>query len=411
MKIFISYKTGDDGLSRNANFLRRELEKDHDVWMDTKAMQAGYNWNDQIYKEIPRSDVLILVLAPETKESQWVQREVDIARAMEVKILPVVFSREFDLQETLDHFDLPRAHALFFIKGDDDEIKKILDGVGKLKGITHTRQQALFDDILNLIDENSKKLPLSNDQKYKIYQVPEWDGKLYLATGDIAEMRKVDVLVNPENSFMQMARIFETQSVSAKVRMKGSVMRSGTVRADTIQQQLLEQIKYHRDYDLPVGPGYVVPTTAGQSNSQLMKQGIRYLFHLVTVNVNMGLDDDRLVAIGDKQIKVAIKNVFEQVKAINEARGVFFAEGRPEHEEQLQAQDDYQPIRSIAYPLFGTGRGGREDVEKVVQHMLAGVKEQLRRSQTTLEEIYINAYAESDLEVVETLMDEMFEVQ
>ena len=71
MKIFISYKTGDDGLSRNANFLRRELEQHYDVWMDTKAMQAGYNWNDQIYKEIPRSDVLILVLAPETKESQW----------------------------------------------------------------------------------------------------------------------------------------------------------------------------------------------------------------------------------------------------------------------------------------------------------------------------------------------------
>jgi O-acetyl-ADP-ribose deacetylase (regulator of RNase III) len=409
MKIFISYKTGDDGLSRNANFLRRELQKDHDVWMDTKAMQAGYNWNDQIYREIPRSDVLILVLAPETKESQWVQREVDIARAMEVAILPVVFSRNLNLQETLDHFDLPRAHALFFINGEDDEIKKILESVSKLKGIAHTRQQALFGDILNLIDENSKKQPLSNRQSYKTYQVPEWDGKLHLATGDITEMRNVDVLVNPENSFMQMARIFETQSVSAKVRMKGAVVRAGTVREDTIQQQLLEQIKYHEDYDLPVTSGFVVPTTAGRSNSQLMDQGIRYLFHLVTVSVHVGADQ-QLVPIGDAQIKVAIRNVVKQIKAINDAQGVFFAEGRPEYEEQLQAQDDYQPIRSIAYPLFGTGRGGREDVEKVVQHMLEGVKEQLRRSQTTLEEIYINAYAESDLEIVETIMDEMFDV-
>ena len=57
MKVFISYKTGeDDGLSFSANTIRRFL-KDHkngyEVWMDTTSLKAGEEWDRQIHDRDP----------------------------------------------------------------------------------------------------------------------------------------------------------------------------------------------------------------------------------------------------------------------------------------------------------------------------------------------------------------------
>src|ERR1041385_8616084 len=93
-RVFISYKTGeDDGLSFCAHTIRQFLanhENRYDIWMDTTSLKAGEEWNLQLYDQIPRSDVLLLLIAEATAQSNWVAREVDFAKGARVTVLPVL---------------------------------------------------------------------------------------------------------------------------------------------------------------------------------------------------------------------------------------------------------------------------------------------------------------------------------
>ena len=127
--IFISYKTGeDDGLTFCANTIRQFLEQHangYQVWMDTQSLKAGEEWNRQIYEQIPRSDVLLLLVAEATAKSNWVAREVDFAKGARVTILPVLIRGGYDVKQVMERFDLTT-----------------LDGTGP--GLKATRQKTII---------------------------------------------------------------------------------------------------------------------------------------------------------------------------------------------------------------------------------------------------------------------------
>ena len=87
-RVFVSYSR------RNRTFaerLARDLsDAGLDVWVDFRQIHAGEMWEQEIYRGIERSDMVIVCLSPDAVRSEWVQREANTARELDKIILPVM---------------------------------------------------------------------------------------------------------------------------------------------------------------------------------------------------------------------------------------------------------------------------------------------------------------------------------
>jgi hypothetical protein len=416
-QIFISYKTGiDNSLTFQANTIRDFLRAEgYEVWMDTSNLIAGEEWPTQIYEAIGKSDLVLLLVAKETGKSDWVRREIDVARGGRVFILPVLIQDTHkDVKPVLEMFDLSKVQVLTFKENSQNERKNLLKAIDDNKHKTRERQE---EWLLSLKKENQPsailKQPHSPTNKsftsYS-YRGQGMECRIHLAAGDMTRMRGIDVLVNTENNYMQMARVFETYSLSCNLRLLGSLLnKSGYIVEDTVQLELYDQIR--EEYPIPISMGVVVPTHAGHPESKLAKTGARYIFHTATVTV-APTTGQSFKPLENAEIATAIYNCLNEVKTINAARGVISPPGSPRLDRELRNVGDYKPIESIIFPLFATGRGGRErEVAEVARQMVKTMTNYLSDSDNadgfTLKDIHLCAYSQLDVSTVKTVMDEL----
>jgi O-acetyl-ADP-ribose deacetylase (regulator of RNase III) len=418
-RIFISYKTGaDNSLTATANNIRRLLEDaGYFAWMDTTQMVAGEDWNEQIYNAIAKSDLVLLLLAPATGDSEWVRREVDTARGAQVYVLPVRIQGSYDdLRPVLEKFDLPRRQYLDYSQATDEQANKLLASIEENCYKTHERQMAWLAALRDEEKINLFKEAFTPTSKTHAVYTPDSrhvDCKIYLAAGDMTLMRGIDVLVNSENNFMQMARVFETASLSSKLRLYGSYLtRSGYMHHDTVQQELFDQIS-SGEYPLPINLGYVVPTSAGHPQSSLVKRGARYIFHVSSVRVSHTSRQNVIVPLDNDGIVSAVQNCLYKVLEVDEAQGVISPPGTERHTKESAAVDSYRPIESIILPLLATG-GGRlaYQVQGVAETMLAALADFLTNNedaaQLKLKAVHLCAYSLLDVEAVKRAITAVF---
>ena len=83
--------------------------------------------------------------------------------------------------------------------------------------------------------------------------------KLHVAAGDVGRVRDIDVLVSSENDYMQMARFFESRTVSSTLRLRGAQLGGGHFD-DTIQTEI---DLYLKQRFRPLQAGDCVVTSAG----------------------------------------------------------------------------------------------------------------------------------------------------
>jgi WD40 repeat protein/energy-coupling factor transporter ATP-binding protein EcfA2 len=93
-RVFISYSR------RNRTFterLARDLsDAGLDVWVDFRQIHAGEMWEEEIYRGLERASIVILCLSPDAVTSDWVQREISLAREQKKFILPVMAVNALD---------------------------------------------------------------------------------------------------------------------------------------------------------------------------------------------------------------------------------------------------------------------------------------------------------------------------
>lgn len=412
-KVFISYKTGaTTGHTALASSLEKLLEAHgYDVWRDKTDMVGGLDWNKQIYDQVRGRDVVVLVLTPETAASDWVRREVDVAKGALTSIVPVwVMGEGGFLDEALNKFDIPRAQCVDWREANDAQTEKLMVAVREaIKRTKNERQQWQ--------SQLSGKVALAAKAKSKEYMVKGVPGssavRVYLAAGDITAMTGIDVIVNSENTQMQMGRYIDAPSLSAQLRLKGSYLNgSGQIIEDSVQSELYQQLTRADDYyTFPVSLAYVVPTHAGHKRSHLVKNKIRYIFHAATIDARpQGFGKQTMTSETDLQKTVC--NCLDMVERVNEARGVISEENTPRYAGEVAAQDSYQPITSIIFPVFGTGHGGRNDYEAVVRAMARAIAEYVAENHSkpgfTLTEIYIGAFSNTDYTTAQNEMDSIF---
>lgn len=106
-KIFLSYAR------KNRKFARRltaDLEKAgvKNVWRDEKSIEGGADWEEAIKKGIRDCRDFLLVLSPQSVDSEWVRDEIHYARKQGKRIIPLLLRKcdETPLAlERIEHID------------------------------------------------------------------------------------------------------------------------------------------------------------------------------------------------------------------------------------------------------------------------------------------------------------------
>ncbi|GAA1021066.1 hypothetical protein Aple_058130 [Acrocarpospora pleiomorpha] len=140
----------------------------------------------------------------------------------------------------------------------------------------------------------------------------------------------VDILVSPENVYLEMSKPFMA-SVSAAVRRTGARRGpTGEVVDDVIQRELREWLAAHGRTGLPVAVGTIAPTGPGS----LSMNGVRRVYHAAVAAPRTG---SNVYDVPPPAVALAVHQVFQLAESERDT----FA----------------PPLRSMCFPLIGTGRG------------------------------------------------------
>jgi hypothetical protein len=122
-KIFISYSRKDIDFARK---LAGDLESaGYDVWWDISDLKGGDDWVRTIPDAIASSQYVIVVLTPNSIESEWVRKEYTQALSLRKKIIPIMFT------PCSVPFSLNTINFVNFTTGEyADNFKKLLSPLG-----------------------------------------------------------------------------------------------------------------------------------------------------------------------------------------------------------------------------------------------------------------------------------------
>jgi len=87
--VFMSYSRRDDTVMRRiVAFLREQGIK---VWVDNEKLIPGTPvWEKEIEKAVQGASAVVVVLSPDSKDSEWVRREISLADQYEKRVFPLL---------------------------------------------------------------------------------------------------------------------------------------------------------------------------------------------------------------------------------------------------------------------------------------------------------------------------------
>ena len=400
IKVFISYKKREDN-SSVAPRLAQRLEAFYDVFIDVSRLEVGRKWAEGIYANIHESDVLIVVIEKGAATSDWVQREVDVARGAHVSILPVRIGAEAETDDVVTKLALfDMQHFIGFDVDDDDNFSRLLRDIDRLALLTRENQKAWQGRVA----KRRRLQPAPNNPSAAAFTLPDADWlRIHLATGDMTQL-SVDVMVNSENNYMQMARFFDSSALSAALRLGGAHVTRGRIREDTLQNQLEHQLSAIPDYaGRPIVMGQVVPTYAGHPQSRLVQQGVRYVFHAATGRMqSFTMGRAHTWIDSDSGIRETVFNTLDMIAEVHEVDGRIIDAIDPPFPNDL-----FSAVESIALPVFGTGTGNLSFMD-VVRPMLYALRDYDWRDQPWLRDVYLCIYPAVYVEKVKEEMQSLF---
>lgn len=89
--IFISYSHKDKAYAHKLQ--QHLLKKGFESWIDDR-IDFGARWPHEIEKRVRNCDAFILIMSPNSNESEWVQNELMLARKLKKRIFPLLLDGE-----------------------------------------------------------------------------------------------------------------------------------------------------------------------------------------------------------------------------------------------------------------------------------------------------------------------------
>jgi hypothetical protein len=154
------------------------------------------------------------------------------------------------------------------LTGSQAEYDDLLTAIAQRRLETAERQIAWLH-ALREGDETPRRPVKPADPSLAVHTMPGEKTTIHLAGGDMTEFRDIDVFVNSENDYMQMARAFERKSISSSLRYLGACFdKANRLLEDTVQDELTKKVESELG-PRPLGHYAVVVTSAGHADSDL----------------------------------------------------------------------------------------------------------------------------------------------
>lgn len=120
--IFISYS------SKNRDFalkLADDLIRLSKIWIDREGIHAGLEWEQAIEKAIRECEAFLVIVSPESNNSDWVARETILAEKLDKYRVPVLLNGELP-------FRLLNLHYVDFQGNYEGGFKDLLEAINDL---------------------------------------------------------------------------------------------------------------------------------------------------------------------------------------------------------------------------------------------------------------------------------------
>ena len=205
------------------------------------------------------------------------------------------------------------------------------------------------------------------------YPIRNSDRRLALITGDLRNVRGIEVWVNSENTNMQMARFFDF-AISSMIRFEGArKSRTGHVAEDLIQNELAEIMCGERS----VPEAAVIATGPGELQS---KYGVQAIFHAASVRGTIGEGYEPV-----RDIQRCITNALALM-------------------DDPTANVAGRGLSSILFPLMGIGFA-RGDFRPLLHRQVEAALEYLAgHPDSAIETIYFLAWSEQELALCQSVL-------
>jgi len=204
---------------------------------------------------------------------------------------------------------------------------------------------------------------LTKTEIFSFSLVKDASKQIAFVTGDREDILTGDVWVVSENTNMQMDS-FYGKSTSATVRYLGAKKdETGSIVEDTIADELRRKM----GSTLTVNPASVIPTSPGE----LERNGVRWIFHVAAV-AGEPREGYRPVSRIDQCVKNALRRTSDK-------------------------EFEKDNLRSILFPVFGTGPGGG-DFQAHAEICVKAAVEFLEGTKSSIETVYFYVWSDVDLE-------------
>ncbi|KUN06190.1 hypothetical protein AQI95_14950 [Streptomyces yokosukanensis] len=187
------------------------------------------------------------------------------------------------------------------------------------------------DQIVELADGGAAQAWSGSSHRHVDVRAAGRGVRLTLHVHPVDLLRDVDVVVSPSNTYFGLPEPYKS-SVSASLRRAGAVRGvTGDVLDDPVHDGLRKWASRQGTYGRPVVPGTVAPTESGA----LVSQGIRRIYHAAVAVPRAGTNDYDV-------LPADVTRAASRVLAV------------------LADEHDHftPPLRSVCFPLLGSGRGG-----------------------------------------------------
>jgi O-acetyl-ADP-ribose deacetylase (regulator of RNase III) len=331
--------------------------------------------SEQMFREILQDELCIAIL---TERNPNVLYEIAVAQCASRPLILLLHKAEklpFDVQD------------LRCIPYDFDPLTP--QDQMYVKQIVATAKEAMGDnwDPWNPLEQFLSQLPPALQRKIETarpaplkpgiaatYQLPSDPQRhIVIRTGGVQDVEGIDVLVNSENTDLQLSRYYDPTMSGALRYLDAEKDAGGNIIRDAFRENL-SQVLRDLKVSPPAMPGAVIPVpTTG-----LQEKGAQFVFHVMAVRgvINSGYHPV-------EQLDLCVKNPFRQ-----------FARLAKEY-----------PLKSMLLPLFGAG-SAKLDPLQAAQKILPAVVDSMT---TTLacQTAYILAWLDSHKKALQEVAEEL----
>lgn len=100
--LFISYARANSDI---ANYIVEQIERrGYRCFIDSRDIRRGYDFEDEIFRAIPKSTAILLILSKESNDSSNVKSEIKTAAEKGRPIFPLRIGNDFDLSAKLGYY-------------------------------------------------------------------------------------------------------------------------------------------------------------------------------------------------------------------------------------------------------------------------------------------------------------------